>query len=205
VAQRRRQHDAPVTSDTPNTVTSRLLPEVFAGFEEGDSITVLDLGPGSASTVTYLTRYRARVIFADIIDNPNIRNPPEGADMAALADEITRQLGVPGGTHVDVCLVWDYLHYLNIKVIEALSSVLQPLIRPTTTGYGFGALHSREPLQGNLYGIRGDDELIAQPMKDEPPYMPHSQQRLAESLPALRISRATLLLEGRLELLFEAP
>jgi hypothetical protein len=181
------------------------LPEVFAGFEEGESITVLDLGPGSASTLTYLSRFRAKVIFADLIDNPELRNPPEDADMATLADLISDQLSVPPGLHIDVCLMWDYLHYLDVHVIEALSSVLQPLIRPTTRGYGFGALHSRDPMQGNRYGISGPEELTSTPLTDEEPYTPHSQQWLGEHMLALRISRGTLLMEGRLELLFEAP
>jgi len=181
------------------------LPEVFTGFEEGEAITVLDLGPGSASTVNFLSRYRAKIIFADLIDNPALRNPPEGTEMAALAALISEQLNVPSGMHIDIVLLWDYLHYLDVHVIEAFSSVLQPLIRPSTRGYGFGALHSREPMRGNRYGISGPGELTAQPLEDEPPFNPHSQQRLGEYLPVLRISRGTLLLEGRLELLFEAP
>jgi len=55
-------------------IASRLIGELFAGYEEEDRITVLDLGPGNAATVNFLSRYRSRIFFADLLDHPHPRN-----------------------------------------------------------------------------------------------------------------------------------
>ncbi len=176
---------------------------MFAGFEEGDRITVLDLGPGNAETLRFLSRFRARVYFADLLDHPVLREPPEDIDPGDLATALSQQLGLPGDTRLDVCLIWDYLHYLDLPLVEILSSVLRPLLAKGTRGYGFGTLHGKPPQDSNHYGITDLETLAAHPLDTQPRYFAHSQQRLGEHFPALQIARATLLREGRLELFFE--
>ena len=190
-------------------ITSRLLTELFAGYEDGDPLTVLDLGPGNASTVEFLSRFRAKIFFADLLEHPAFKSQDRGPDdeeqdPAFLRAAISEQLALPPNVRVDICLLWDYLHYLDMPTIEVLSSVLRPLFHQNSRGYGFGTLHGKRPADANQYGIAGPTQLIARPMNSEPIFIPHSQQRLGEHFPALRISRGTLLREGRLELLFEA-
>ena len=186
-------------------VATRLIPELFAGYEEGDSVTVLDLGPGNASTVNFLSRFRSKIIFADLLAHPCLQRPDEDMSPADVAEIIHQQLAIPKGTQIDICLMWDYLHYLDIATIEALSRVLQVFFHKSTRGYGFGTLHGKKPDDASQYGIAGPAELCARPNPDEPEYMAHSQQRVGDHFLALRISRGTLLRAGRLELLFEAP
>ncbi|XOV83978.1 MAG: hypothetical protein ACFHXK_02450 [bacterium] len=184
--------------------TSRLLPELLRGYEPGDRLTVLDLGPGNASTVEFLTRYRSRVYFADLTDNPAIAANQMDLDVETRAGFIQRQLSIPSGTRLDICLFWDYLHFVDLKTIDALSQVLQPFLHSNSRGYGFGALHGGRPEDVSLYGIADVDTLVATTVSSQPKYIPHSQQKLSEHLLSLRISRGTLLREGRLELLFES-
>jgi hypothetical protein len=183
---------------------SRLLPELFRGYAPGDRITVLDLGPGNASTVEFLSHFRSKIFFADIAENPAIVANTLNKDMATTAGFIARQLAIPPDTKIDICLFWDYLHFVDLKTIDALSQVLQPLLHSNSRGYGFGALHGGSPEDVSLYGIADFDALHAAPLKNQPKYLPHSQQKISEHLLTMRIARGTLLRQGRLELLFEA-
>lgn len=183
--------------------TSRLLPELLRGFEPGDRITVLDLGPGNASTVAFLAGFKSKVYFADLTDNPAIAANNLDTSRETLVGFINRQLSIPAGTQIDICLFWDYLHFIDLKTIDALSQVLQPYLHSNSRGYGFGALHGGRPEDVSLYGIADVDTLVSTAVPSQPKYIPHSQQKLSEHLLSLKISRGTLLREGRLELLFE--
>ena len=189
-------------TQTSGLVQSRLLPELFAGYEEGDPLTVLDLGTGSASTVAFLSRFRAKIFFADLLEHPMSLAAGSEPNSLGLQQAIARQLALPDDIQIDVCLLWDYLHYIELPTLEALSTVLSPRLHRSSRGYGFGALHGHKPLDSNRYGIADRNHLIAQPEPNEPKYHAHSQQRLNEHFPAMRIRRGTLLREGRLELLF---
>jgi hypothetical protein len=184
-------------------ITSRLLPKLLAGYEEGDPLTVLDLGPGNGSTVEYLSRFRAKVFFADLLEHPVFKSSEDEPDPASLSAAINDQLALPPNLQIDICLLWDYLHYLDMPTIKILSSILRPKFHHNSRGYGFGTLHGKKPTDANQYGIAGPTQLSALPMSSEPVFIPHSQQRLSEHFVALHISRGTLLREGRLELLFE--
>ena len=116
---------------------------------------------------------------------------------------ITAQLAIPAGTKIDICLLWDYLHYFDTAALEVLSSVLQPLLAKGARGYGFGTLQGKSPQDSNEYGIADLSTLSIHPCSAPHRYSAHSQQRLSEHFPALQIVRGTLLREGRLELLFE--
>lgn len=198
------QRPQPQTPGAVTTVASRLLRELFAGFEPDDHITVLDLGPGNASTVAFLSQYRAKVYFADLLAHAPPVDSSDEVDTAEFSVWLQQQLALPANVQFDVCLMWDYLHYLDLPTLAALSSVLQPYLHRDTRGYAFGALHGKKPTDSNSYGIADLDNLAAVPMQNEPVYLPHSQQRLSEHFAALRIARGTLLREGRLELLLES-
>jgi len=161
------------------------------------------LGPGNAETLQFLSRFRARICFADLLDNPILCNPPEELDATELAATLTRQLAVPAETRINVCLLWDYLHYLDLPLVEILSSVLQPLLAKGARGYGFGTLHGKPPGDANHYGIVNAETLVPHPIDQQHRYFAHSQQSLSEHFPVLQIARGTLLREGRLELFFE--
>lgn len=163
---------------------------------------MLDLGVGSASTVAFLSQFRARIFFADLLEHPTALQPGETPNTLGLQQAIARQLALPDGIMLDVCLLWDYLHYVELATLEALSAVLQPRLHRDSRGYGFGALHGHRPQDANRYGIADRENLIAHPQPEEPRYYAHSQQRLNEHFPAMHIRRGTLLREGRLELLF---
>jgi hypothetical protein len=187
-------------------VKSRLLGDVLGRFEPDDELTVLDLGPGCATTLKFFSDYRCRLYFADMLECEELINPPEelGNDYIANLKICQNFLALPQGIEIDVLLMWDFLHYLTVPGMEALSSTLQPHVHKGTLGYGFGSLHNDKVLQARGYGVAATDELVFYETSRANAPRIHSQQRINEYFLCLHISRATLLQEGHLELLFEA-
>ncbi len=197
--------EPPATDTERQLVSTRLLDEVFAGLEPVYRPTVLDLGPGDPNTVSYLSQFNARVFFLDLTDSPELFNAPDDispADALALMEE---HLYIPPDTLFDILLFWDYLHLLNQPMLEALATYLQPFIHPAARGYGFGTMRRTGNPSLNRYGIHSSDKLIPRPsLNADLPYHSHSQQKLAAHFLCMQISKATLLREGDLELLFTA-
>jgi len=176
--------------------------QVFSGLEPGDSITLLDLGPGNSDTLKFLTQFRTRVYFADLMAHPALHAPPEDATPDELKQILEEQLDLPDTVALDVCLLWNYLNCLSTDLLEALSDVLAPRLSPTARAYGFGTLYGQTAVSSR-YGIVNLDQLSARPMHLALPFIPHSQQRLNEHFPVFNSTRGTLLQQGQLELLFE--
>ncbi|NKC00600.1 MAG: hypothetical protein GKR90_19200 [Pseudomonadales bacterium] len=196
------------TADAPQLVKSRLLPQLFAGLNDRAHISVLDLGAGSAATLSFFGQLEtpAKITFADALDLTGQLRPAtddEPFDFSQTVQIWQSHLALQSGDQIDYLLMWDYLHYFEPSVIEALSSALQPYVHRESRGYGFGSLHSDKPIRGGVYAI-GDEESVAITPDPAPLPFAHSQQVIADNFVCMQITRGTLLQEGHLELLFEA-
>jgi len=198
----------------PDAVASRLLPMLLEGMENRGRIRVLDAGPGAQSTVDFFAGYNARIHFVDLLGCELVTDPPEEMDVRTAAETFTRYLGLADGLVFDVCLFWDTFHHIDLIALEGLSRALAPHVDAGTLGYGFGALHAGaragDPSLNSgrdhyRYGILKGTHLLLRPAERAIRYHAHSQQQLTEHFAALTIQRATLLQEGRLELLFARP
>ena len=200
--------DGTETVGSTSHVDSRLLPQLFAGIETRDQITVLDLGSGSSATLNYFSQLDApaRVTFADVLEaRPKLdalADSEDPFDPIEAMDIWRVQLDLAPATQIDYILFWDYLHYFQREAIEALSNAIQPHIHKETRGYGFGSLHSDKPIRRGKYAVGNDAQVIITPEADRLPFS-HSQQVIADNFICLQISRGTLLQEGHLELLLE--
>ncbi|MGE0624820.1 MAG: hypothetical protein AB7I04_17550 [Pseudomonadales bacterium] len=198
----------------PDAVASRLLPMLLEGIENRGRIQVLDAGPGAQSTVDFFAGYNARIHFTDLLGCELLTDPPEAPDTRAAAEAFTRYLDLPDDLIFDVCLFWDTFHHIDLIALEGLSRALAPHVGPGTLGYGFGALHAGaragDPTLNSgrghyRYGILRGTHLLLRPGESGTRYHAHTQQQITEHFAALTIQRATLLQEGRLELLFARP
>lgn len=202
------RHKPEVEDLGPKRLTSRLLPQLFEGIEDKESVSVLDLGGGTPATLAFFSNLEvpARVIFGDVItQSQNFK--PEGGEAAVNFDSVVQRwrdyLDLDAADQVDYLLIWDFLHYFEPPVIEALSYALQPHLHRSTKAYGFGTLRSDRPLNGSRCAVSDATSLNMTPSKEPLPFS-HSQQVISENFVCLQITRATLLQEGHLELLFEA-
>ena len=212
VLRRQREPNAATqTKSRPEMVSSRLLPLLLEKIETRERINVLDLGSGSQSTLNFFAGRNAAIHFVDLYSCELVVNPPEEVNAAEACEQLVQYLRLPDGIVFDVCMFWDALHYLPLGALEGLSRALAPHLGPGTLGYGFGSLHSgaraEEPgwkpeKAGCRYGIEDGSHLRLVSVEREGCYRAHTQQQLDEFFPALSIQKATLLQEGRLELLF---
>ncbi len=165
---------------------------------------MLDLGPGNAGTVNFLSQFNAKIVFLDILDCAELINAPEDLSLADAIRLCQQHIQLPADTRFDVLLLWDYLHHMNLTVLEGLSATLQNSLHRSTMGYGFGALHSNQTLDHLQYGLTAMDRLTQREANPPGTFTPHPQQRLSEHFLCMRIAKSTLLQGGRLEMLFEA-
>ena len=186
-------------------LSSQLLAEVFAPWEPPGSLQVLDLGGGEASTLEFLSRYDLQIFFADLLRDPPGWRPEEEPSQQQILDRLNKELGLETGRRLDVILFWDYLHYLDTPALEALSSVLYPHVHNHTRAYALGAIGSTSQTEKYRYAINDAQSLILRPASNDAHYYAHSQQTFNHYFTTLTISRATLLRNGRLELMFTSP
>ena len=208
---RRGSDSDPATKARAETVSSRLLPLILDQLESRARLQVLDLGSGSQSTLNFFAGRNAAIHFVDLFSCDLVMNPPEELNTAVACELIQDYLRLPEGLVFDVCMFWDALHYLPLPALEGLSRSLAPHLSASSLGYGFGSLHSGARAEepgwqpdnvGCRYGIEDGAHLKLTPIERQGRYHAHSQQQLDEFFPALSIQKATLLQEGRLELLF---
>lgn len=183
---------------------------LLEAMEDRGRIQVLDASSGSQGTVDFFAGRNARIHFADLFSCPLVVSPPEEIDAATAAETFRRYLALPKDLVFDVCLFWDAFHHLNPAILEGLSLALAPHFDERTLGYGFGSLHAGaragqthhgRPSERYRYGILKGSHLLLRPDTSSGPYHAYTQQQIAEHFGALTIQRATLLQEGRLELL----
>ena len=189
----------PDLSQGGQVLASRLLPEVFEGHQPGDRLSVLDLGTGNAKTVQFLSQFQAKVHFVDLAEHAELLGQKDLTAAQALTT-CTQLLGLPSTARYDIVMLWDVVHYLSPGMLEALSSVLEPHTLKHTKGYGFGSLQSDRIHQPFACGIVDEAQIVLEPSEGLP-YCAHSQQQMNQK--CMRIAKATLLQEGKLELLFE--
>lgn len=181
-----------------------MLPRVFAPWEPPACLRVLDLGGGEASTLDFLSQYDLEIFFADLLSDPPGWQPEEELSEQQIRERLLNELGLQAGGQFDVILFWDYLHYLDTSALEALSSVLYPHVHTQTRAYALGAMRSTSQIEKYRYAIADAQSLTVRPTTNTAHYYAHSQQSLTDYFTALSISRATLLRNGRLELMFTA-
>lgn len=184
-------------------IASRLLPMLLESIEDRDRLVVLDVGPGSQSTVDFFSQYNARIQFIDLFSNELFTNPSEEADEESACRSFVEYLELPEDVTFDVCLFWDALQRVDLTVLRGLSRALRPHFDSRTLGYGFGALYAQN-LDHYRYGIWDHDHLVARSEEVEGRFFAHTQQQLGDNFTSLTIQRATLLRDGRLELLLDA-
>lgn len=203
--------DAPATAGA-EVRTTLLMPSLFERLEEGESLSVLDVGYGVSDTLTFFSQYRSRVHFAGLYDARDLQVLPADDVEAHLEQACERLFSFPAGTTFDICLLWDFLNYLPVPALRAFSNALWPYLHERTVGHGFGAFKAGAPgaspsgrEAGMQYGVRDAGHLVVRPRQGgSPPTHPHSRTVLTSTFRCFDVTRGTLLREGNMELLLQA-
>lgn len=193
---------APASGNRKVVEQSDLFPLLFDGLDSVGGLTVFDAGPAVPETVDFFAQFKCRLIFADLLsDLPTDEREDDGVEDVDFGKLLT----YPIETRFDICLFWDFLNYLDLKMLRAFNLALTPYIHDDTRAHCFGRFSTKSLVTSQQFGIRSIDELVVrdQPANLQPCY-PHGYADLRDTLGCFRFSRSKLLQEGRLEILMYA-
>ena len=191
-----------IASSFKSTLFSALFD--FESLAEGQSLTVLDLGPAISVSVAFFGQYKCRLHILDLFSEPFLAQ-----QQALTDDELNNQLrGIfdfSKNTRFDVCLFWDLFNYLDKPAILALNHLLAPFLHLGTKAHCFGLLKANTRLSYQQYGILQPDSLKVAGRPDPAPVLyHHPQAELKGLLSSFNVSRTMLLGDGRLEMLLQS-
>ena len=191
------------------TLNSRLLAELFdaSRLDDGHLIRVLDLGPASAPTFSYLSRFNCRLRVIDIRDrlvqiDTLLKEDPE-IDPAELEHRLEAAFGFKGDESFDVCLAWDFLNYLNVALLPMFARILLPRLSDKGKIHGFAVLNKSTPLTQQNYGVVDLELLSVTRQKNVTLPYRHSQSAIKDYLKGIAVSQSILRADGRLEMILK--
>lgn len=195
-----------------SSLSSKVFPSLMRPYEDAAGLMVLDLGTASPETVKFFSQYKCRLYYADLFNEPSIFAQQEASEQS---DEDAEQLllslfqsllDYPQGTRFDICLLWDFLNYLNLPALRAFSLALAPYLHEQTQGHSFGMLNNKKPLANDRYSIADMDTLVSQPrLGKQLPVHPQPPSALDKNGFCFGVTRSLLLSDGRVEMLLHRP
>jgi hypothetical protein len=183
---------------------SKLFRSMFNLMDVNRRLTVLEIGPALPETVEFFSQFRCKLHFVDLFNEAFVRDEQAGLSETELRHAFEEQLQLPTGTQVDLCLLWDFLSYLDDPALRAFNSALRPYIHPATRAHGFAVHHLAIRLDNIQYGIINQDTFsLRKRLTEQMAYHPHSQIEMHEMLTSFDFERGLLLPDGKLEMLLK--
>lgn len=180
---------------------SKVLPQLF-DLQDDSRLTVLEIGRALPETVRFFSSIRCKIHIADLYSELRDGKLDRNATGKSLERCFQEQLALPAGTRLDVCLLWDFPHYLDEKQLRAFSRALWPWLHPETRAFVYGVHSGATILLNREYGIFDAQTISIRPRSDAAlPCSPHPQSFLNEWLTCLSVSRGILLADGKVECL----
>lgn len=190
----------PIVSRQP----SKLFPSLFKSIDPDHRLTVLEIGPALPETVDFFSQFKCRLHFVDLFSEAFVREQQARLSEKELRHAFEEHFRFPADTRIDICLLWDFLCYLDDAALKAFNSALKPWIHPASKVHGFGAHHLAIRVENIQYGIVDQETLsIRKRQTAQMSCYPHSQIEMHEMLSSLDFERGLLLPEGKLEMLLK--
>ena len=186
---------AELAADPRSELVSRLLPQIFRDVDPRRRLTVLDVGPGGASSVRFFSDFRCHVVFADLFDDLGDGEP----GMAAVA----RLFKDMGDVRYDICLFWDFLNYLSALDLREFGRALRNHLHSGSRAHAFAAFTGVSEFTGLRFELRDERRMRVLSERGPTPYR-HTNKVIGRVLWPLSVSRAVLLEHNRQELLLAA-
>lgn len=178
-----------------------MLPLLFEN-HAGGCLTVLEIGRALPETVRFFSSIRCKIHIADLYSELRDGKLDRNSSGKTLERSFQEQLALPPGTRLDVCLLWDFPHYLDEKQLRAFSRALWPWLHADTKAFAYGVHSAATTLLNREYGIFDAQTISMRPRIDAAlPCSPHPQSFLNEWLTCLSVSRGILLADGKVECL----
>lgn len=204
-----------LTVTAPETLPSRLLPDILEKLATTSPLTVLDVGPGVHETVNFFGQQPCRLHFPGLYDclaaPPKVvLNTPVGqvADITeaenllyqAWLERFQTALDCPPDTRFDLCLFWDFANYLDDMALRAFAEALTPFIKATTLGHSYLLLKESPEVLNRQYGVLDRDQVSVRSRATQPLLsFPRPQGRVLSMLKDFTVSHSVLRRDGLLE------
>lgn len=187
------------------TLKSQILPQLFDQVIEGQRFTVFDAGLAVADSLAFFSQYTCRLHFADLYTEVN-NDQHDELTAAERAMQFHQLFNLPPQSKVDICLLWDFLNYLDGDTLRAFAKALKTYLHPNTRIHAFGVHKPSTTLPATHYGIVDQQTLSMAPRSDlspdfAPARYPRKQGELSKLLPEFEVTRSTLLADGTLDML----
>jgi hypothetical protein len=183
---------------------SKLFPDLFKKVDPDSRLTVLEIGSALTETVDFFSQFKCRLHFVDLFHEPFVREQQASLSEKELRHAFEEQFRFPAGTRIDICLLWDFLCYLDDSALRAFNSALLPWLHPGCKAHGFGVHHLAIRVENVQYGIIDRETLsIRHRRTAQLRHHPHSQVEMHEMLNCFDFERGLLLPEGKLEMLLK--
>ncbi len=174
--------------------TARLLPHVFKGIDFAQKLYVLDVGSAQPKSIEFFSRFRCRLYVADLFD-PSV--------LGRNVDSLSTFLEYAKNVYFDVCLLWDYLNYMDDAALKEFLSALSGHIHPNTRVFATAAYSTDYPLAAHQYAIIDFDRLAIRRVSTRLPH-PRSQAEILKAMQYFKVHRAALRRDNRVELILKS-
>ena len=187
------------------TQQTLLFPNLVKRIEPGRRLSVLEIGPALPETIEFFSHFKCRLHFAAMYSDPMLQTQSAEYSEKELADQFTRSFGFSKGTRFDLCLFWDFLNYVDDKMLRAFNTAIQPYCHTTTRAHAFTVRTLDTSCPNQKYGIDQAHMFSIRPgLVHLKPRYPKTQATLVNLLPCFDIDQGMLLPDGRLEVLMSS-
>jgi len=127
--------DKPASSHSRGPVKqpSKLFPSLVRSLDAKEHLTILEVGSALPETVDFFSRFKCRIHFVDLFSEPVVRELQQVTNPQELQQRFKEMLKFPDGTRLDICLLWDFLCYLDDPALRAFNNALRPYMYHETS------------------------------------------------------------------------
>lgn len=204
----------------PETLPTRLVPDLVDRFHHVDYLQVFDTGFAVSETIDHFVSRKCRLHFSAVYEA--LQNPPTAKTTAKdgrLIDKKAQEqalyqnwlqrfeqaMNFQHNTRFDVCFFWDFFNYMDDIALKAFSDALSPYLKETTVGHAYVLLKEGYPVLNRTFGLAAKDEIVVRPAH-WPPLTANTrpQGRVTSMLENFRVNHSVLRRDGLLEISLRA-
>ena len=204
----------------PETLPTRLVPDLLDRFQKVDYLQVFDTGFAVPETIDHFVSRKCRLHFSaayELLQNPPVatsskrdgrlidKKAQDQALYQAWREHFDQALDFPQGTRFDLCFFWDFFNYTDDIALKAFSDSLSPYLKDSAVGHAYVLLKEGHPVLHRSFGVAAKDEIVVRPAHWQAlPAYARPQARVTSMLQDFRVNHSVLRRDGLLEISLKA-
>lgn len=204
----------------PETLPTRLVPDLLDRFQKVDYLQVFDTGFAVPETIEHFVSRKCRLHFNaayELLQKPPVatsskrdgrlidKKAQDQALYQTWRQRFDQAMNFPDNTRFDLCLFWDFFNYMDDIALKAFSDSLSPYLKDTTVGHAYVLLKEGHSVLNRSFGIAAKDEVVVRPAHwPDLPAFARPQARVTSMLQDFRVNHSVLRRDGLLEISLKA-